>query len=87
MRVTSASASRCSAVSPAYMSPLPPGSSASTICGNTSQSRRMAWAWIENTFGMAIGVAVTNGTAPSHTSVVFSMQLMVLSEPPLPPNT
>ena len=55
MRVASASASRCSAVSPAYMSPLPPGSIASTICGKTSQSRRMAWAWMEKTFGIAIG--------------------------------
>ena len=44
MRVTSASASRSSAVRPAYMSPLPPGSTASTICGNLSRRTRMACA-------------------------------------------
>ena len=36
---------------------------------------------------MPIEVRMTNGTAPSHTSTVFSMQLTVLSAPPLPPNT
>ena len=69
------------------MSPLPPGSMASMMSGNLSQSRRMAWACTENTFGMLIGVGPTNGTAPSHTSVVFSKQLIVLNAPPLPPYT
>ena len=45
----------------------------------------MACACTENMFGMLIGVPWMNGTAPSHTSVVFSMQLIVLNAPPLPP--
>ena len=85
MRVTSASASRSSAVSPAYMSPLPPGSMASTICGNLSQRMRMAWACTENTFGSDIGLPMMNGTAAVPHVVVFSMQLIVLKPPPLPP--
>ena len=85
-RVTSASASRSSTVSPAYMSPLPPGSMASTICGNLSHRMRMACACTENMFGMLIGLPMMNGTAPSHTSV-FSMQPIVLKPPPLPPYT
>ena len=87
MRVTSASASRSSAVRPAYMSPLPPGARASLICGNLSQRMRMACACTENTFGSDIGLPRMNGTAPSHTSLVLSTQLIVLKPPPLPPYT
>ena len=87
MRVTSASASRSSVLSPANMSPLPPGSIASTIMGNLSRRIRIAWACTVKMFGIVIGVPCTNGTAPSHTSVVFSMQPMVLYAPPLPPYT
>ena len=36
---------------------------------------------------MLIEVPMTNGTAPSQTSTVLSMQLTVFSAPPLPPNT
>ena len=38
----------------------------------------MAWAWTVNTFGRLSGEPWTNGTAPSQTSTVFSMQPMVL---------
>lgn len=69
------------------MSPLPPGSTASTICGNRSHRSRIAWACTLNTFGMLMGEPATNGTAPSHTSGTFSMQLIDLNAPPLPPQT
>ncbi len=69
------------------MSPLPPGSRASTMAGNRSHSRRMAWAWAEKTLGIATDEAMTKGTAPSHTSGTFSKQLTVLRAPPLPPKT
>ena len=87
MRVTSASASRSSAVRPAYMSPLPPGSTASTICGNLSRRTRMACACTPRFAGMLIGVPWMYGTAPSHTPRVFSMHAIVRYPPPLPPNT
>ena len=67
------------------MSPLPPGSVASTICGNMSRSTRMASAWLENVFGMLWGMPITKGTAPSQTSGAPSKPASVLSDPPLPP--
>ena len=67
------------------MSPLPPGSTASAMPGSLSRSRRMAWFCTVKMLGMLIGVAWTNGTAPSHTSTLDSKQLMVLNAPPLPP--
>ncbi len=45
----------------------------------------MAWAWTVNRLGRLSGEPWTKGTAPSHTSTVFSMQPMVLKAPPLPP--
>ena len=66
------------------MSPLPPGSTASTIRSNVSQDP-LACMRTVNTFGMAIGQPMTKGTPPSQTPVVFSAPPIVLYPPPLPP--
>jgi hypothetical protein len=67
------------------MSPLPPGSVASTICGKRSRRMRRASAWLEKVLGMLCGMPMTKGTAPSHTSGAASNPAMVFIDPPLPP--
>src|SRR3954451_17134880 len=83
--VTSCNTLRCSAVSPAYGLPLPPGSIASAICGSLFASTRSARAWDVWKLGIAFGTPKTIGTAPSHTPEVFSIPPTVWYAPPLAP--
>jgi hypothetical protein len=85
MIVASRSAARSTSSSPAYGSPLPPGATASAICGAASRSTSRAIARTMKLLVIEVGAPMTIGTAPSQTPVVCSAAPMVWYEPPEAP--